>query len=442
MRNRCNQRSLMSNPNEPIDKHERLKRQVWVGYLAALIFWSIGAYGLILQFVQSNELLALRIAGRPYISDFVNVYNAGVLGRMGRSVNIYDAKVQAAMTEKVVAPVVPEATFYLQAPPNVFVAFIPLSFFSPVGAWFVYCSLTLAANLLAIGWLAWKYFDQPFARTFCLAAAFASFPMWSGIRQGNSSLLLIPPLVLFWWLLQNRKFFAAGLATGLLLVKVQYLPFIGLIGLAIGGVRYLGGAVLSGLVVLGVSIAVLGLDNVLEWPRVLLHAETATSYVGVAAEKMQNIRGMIAALTGHVDTHAGKLISAIGCVVAGFGLGAVWWRKWSKRPELFEVYAALSTMIMLIFSIHTHSHDYVLMLLACLWLYVAAKSGRFPERAARHISRLAVSFPGISWPLFLLSRVPFLPFQPLAVFAVLLTVYVILNLRERNADGDALQEQN
>jgi hypothetical protein len=410
----------MQNQNESLDKKEKLRRQVWVGYAAFFFFWSICAYALVLSWIPTNELFARRIGGRPYISDFVNVYDAGILGRQARSTNIYDPKIQAALAEKVVAPVVPEIPFYLQAPPNFFAATIPLSLFSPVGAWFVYCGVGLALNMWALGALAWKYFPTRFARTMVLLASIGSFPMWVGIEEGNSSIYLLPPLVLFWWLLQRKKFFAAGLATGLLMVKVQYLPFIGVIGLFIGGARYLGGAVVAGLAVLGFTVAVVGLDNVLEWPRVLMHAETTTAYSGVATDKMQNVLGMIVAATGHQNTPVGRSIANALFVAAVLFIG-YFWRKpyqWlSERSEYaFEICAAISTAVMLIFSIHTHSHDYILMLPTCLWLYVAAQRDGKPG-----VAKAAAAFPGLTWPLFLLAQLPFLPIQPIATFAMIFT---------------------
>ena len=409
---------------------DRIRRNLWFAYFAGLVLWSCHSYFLLFTLMQENNLLAMRLDGRPYTSDFVNVYNAGVLGRKGAAVNIYDANLQASLAEKVVAPVVPEIPFYLQAPPNFFVLCIPLSYFSPHIAWIVYCALGLALNLLAMGFLAWKYFNDSFSRAFVLVSTFASFPTWIGVRLGNSSLYLLPPLVLFWWLLKQKRYFAAGLATGLLLVKVQYLPFIGLIGLSIGGLRYLAGAVASGLVVVGLTTAVLGWDNVIEWPRVILHAEGSSAYSGVSADKMQNLRGMIAVLTQHIDLPASRTAASVMCLVSAIGLAWCWrkpFRELAARSTFgFEVCAALSTILMLIFSIHTHFQDYILMLIASLWIYVAAKRDDLvPETKRRWLCALAISFPGVSWALFILSQLPFLPFQPLSTFAVFVVGCVI-----------------
>lgn len=399
---------------------EKRRRQLWVGYAAFFLFWALCAYGLVLSWIPTHELLARRINGKPYISDFVNVYDAGVLGLRGRSVKIYDPEVQAKLANEVVAPVVPELPFYLQAPPNIFVACIPLAFFKPVTAWLVFCGVGISLNLWAFASLARTYFEGKFARAFVLLAALGSFPMWVGTEEGNTSLYLLPALVLYWKLLQGRHFFLAGIATGLLMIKVQYLPFIGVIGLFIGGWRYLAGSVVAGLTVVAVTTAVVGVDNVLAWPHALMHAESNASFVGVATDKMQNVLGMITAATGHVPAGWGRSIANALFIVAVLAVGWLWhkpYRALSERmPYAFEVCAAISTASMLIFSIHTHSHDYILMLVACLWLYVAAKEAGF-----RRIAAAAVAFPGLTWPLFFLAQLPILPIQPIATFAL---VYV------------------
>lgn len=379
----------------------------------------------------NGTLLALKLDDKSYISDFVNVYNAGVLGRMGASVNIYDPTLQASLTAKVIAPIVADAPFYLQAPPNFFVLCIPLSFVTPQAAWCVYCSVGLALVAYSFGFLIWKYFEKPFARSFALVAALSAVPTWIGARLGNTSLYLLPPLVLFWWLLKQKKYFLAGLATGLLLVKVQYLPFIGLIGLATGGLRYLGGAVLAGLIVLGLTTLTVGWANVFEWPRILLHAEGTSAYVGVEAQAMQNLRGMIAAVNHFTDTSFGRTAASVMCVVSAFTLVWCWkvpFKKLQERSSYgFEISAGISTTVMLLFSIHTHLQDYILYLLACLWFYEAAdKDQTVPEKSRKTIRKLAIAFSGVSWLLFFLSKIPILPLQPVATYVVIMLALVVL----------------
>ncbi|MBK9769818.1 MAG: hypothetical protein IPP57_03150 [Candidatus Obscuribacter sp.] len=106
------------------------KERLWVVYFAVLFFWGLQAFIFLGKLHQNGELFAQVIDKKPYVSDFVNVYSAGVLCQrnMQKPIDIYDASVQANLQKELLAPIVPEDPFYNQYPPVMFLLFIHCHF--------------------------------------------------------------------------------------------------------------------------------------------------------------------------------------------------------------------------------------------------------------------------------------------------------------------------
>lgn len=411
-----------------------MKKRLWVAYFAFFLCWGINSYMLVYKLFNDHELFARVMGGRPYISDFVNHYTAGVLGQRAQRehINIYDVDVQTKESAKVIAPIVAEMPFYLQYPPTLFVFCIPFAFLPPNYAWLTWSVLGFVSVLASVYALFHTESKTRFALAFAIVAVLGSFPMWLSIELGQTSLFLFAALSAFWILLKEERPFAAGLASLFLLVKVQYLPFIVACGIAIGRVRYAAGFLIASAVAAAVCIAILGWDNCIEWPKVLLHAETNRRFSGVEPQGQQNIRGILFWVMGG-DTHLVGTIVATLCILSAGALGFLWWKV---KPNLantsrwsFNVCAALSTMAMLLFSVHTHSQDYLLFTLPCLWLWVATdefvdgtntgqesdqnleqegpKNAERKKKLALTIRRMILLYPFVSWIFFLLRLVPF-----------------------------------
>lgn len=399
-------------------------KRLWVAYLALLVTWACCCYVELGRMYNTNELFALMIRGRPHISDFMNVYNCSLLAQRcasgGGSLNIYDPKIQTESLNKLIAPIVPELPFYAQYPPIFFVVVKPLSLVPLKTAWIVWSILGAALLTASVRLLTFGQYKSLFSRICIIAAVFSAFPTWLSFKLGQPSLLLFPGVVAIWCLLERKRFFQAGLASIVCLIKLQYLPLVAITGFILGRFRYLNGLLMVVILALIVSVLSLGLANVLTFPKALLTYEASPTVSGVSTYFMQNIRGQLVLLTG-TDNNLVSVVTLAGLLV-GVLLCAMLWHKSShqQNDKQFKLNASITTLLMLVTSPHTHVQDYLLAAIPCLWLYriVVAENRAYQKMLAYSI----LFFPVLSWvfffcqPLTLLMRVaPYLLWATLVI---------------------------
>ena len=385
-----------------------LRKKVWFAYAVVLATWALLSYAKLGEFLIKDIMFARVIDGRPYISDFVNVYNGGVLARRAftEPINIYDPTLQEQSASKLVAPVVAEIPFYLQYPPHFFVLMLPLSFFSMTGAWIVWVGLGSAM----IGLTGWKltrsYIQGRFPKALFWIAAFCAYPTWLSYAIGQTTFMLIYPLLWFWLFLRENKGGLAGLLVGFMSVKLQYSPFLGIIGLVLGKFRFLGTSIFSTIALIVSAGFVVGRHNIIQYPQALIAGEVGSGVSGVSAFEMQNLRGELALLF-RGDAPEAHLIVAVSAAVtiALFVLIWTWIYKRFRQIDnmAFEVLAAICTLLTLLFSPHTHTQDYMLAIIPYCWLW-SWSSQRLPETSnwrLRTLYSMIIAYPLASWILYI-----------------------------------------
>jgi hypothetical protein len=385
-----------------------LRKKVWFAYAVVLATWALLAYGKLGQFLIEGIMFARELNGRPYISDFVNVYNGGVLARraLAEPINIYDPTVQERSAAKLVAPVVAEIPFYLQYPPHFFALMLPLSFFSMTGAWFVWVGL----GTLMIGLTGWKLardqLEAGFPRAFFWIAAFCAYPTWLSYALGQTTFMLIYPLLWFWLFLRENKGGLAGLLVGFMSVKLQYSPFLGMIGLVLGKLRFLGTSIFSTIGLICFAGFVVGRHNIIQYPQSLIAGEVGHAVSGVSVFEMQNLRGELNLLMRGDAPEINIIVAAGGALtIAWFVFAWTWVYKRFRQNDgkAFEVLAAVSTLLMLMFSPHTHTQDYMLAIIPYCWLWSWANANLKDKSSARlsAINWMIISYPFVSWILYI-----------------------------------------
>jgi hypothetical protein len=428
------------------NKGGRLKHNLWFAYIVFLVLWTGCVYTELGRMIEKHEFFAVVIDRHPYVSDFVNVYNSATLAAacQKEKVDIYSPSLQAEYFNKLIAPVVPEQPFYLQYPPFLFAMVRPLAFFDMLTAWCVWCTLGMALLIASAIYLtrasaAGKIFTAgKFTMAFVIAATVASFPTWLSIKLGQTSLPLVPGLVAFWLFCQKRRYFYAGLASGVVMIKLQYLPPVFIIGFLLGNWPYLGGFTLIGLAMLVLSILTLGLDNVTHYPQALLKGESSQGVSGVAADQMQNLRGNLTLILGgdnalvHIISIAAFALALAFLAFLWWRAGKTWWRKSQDDPSnsqgtsQFRVLASISTLVMLVVSPHCHTQDYLALVIPCIWLWfeiARLRNNGNTSKSLRILQGLILFFPILGWPFFVL-RIFFqlAKIQPFFLWAVLVIV--------------------
>ncbi|HEY9718934.1 MAG TPA: glycosyltransferase family 87 protein [Trichormus sp.] len=403
------------------------QNRITVAYWAFLFFWAANAYSLIGTYFVDNQILALNIQGRPYVNDFVVNYMAGKMSLICNQshISIYDPDLERKYIDEIIAPVKQEATFYAEYPPTFFLVNTPLALLDARTAYLVYCGICLililtslyilskAPGFTVLNWVAF------------VTAVLSSFPAWQNVRLGQALLIFFPLAVLCFWSLERKRYVLAGLLAGLLTIKGQYLPAIGLIGLFVGGYRYFFSALLSVAIAVVVSGLHLGWDNVMAYPHALLVvADSNQGVVGAAPEHMENLRGLLVQLTGQ-DGHAVHLTYWIVFLLTLCLIVYLWafaYKRVKQSPFAFRAYASLTIVLTLLSSPHSHGPDYIFLALPAVWLWQMPLPEQESKRRLKKI--LILLLPALSWVCFFLTLIPFWHVPPFLLIGLATVWYI------------------
>lgn len=416
-----------------MSSNEKTGKLIQFALLCGLFTWSLLAYAKLGEFMYKGELFARSIDNRPYVSDFANHYNAGVLARkcLDKKVEIYNIDVQNNSLKELIAPVVPEQPFYLQYPPYFFILTLPMSFMNMNIAWLVWNVFGLTLSIFGL-WKLTSLFDSSWAssnesarlrKAVFLALCLSSFPAWLSVEIGQTSLYLLAAASFFLYFLLQKRSLQAGLISAFLMVKLQYAPVFFLIGLILGKSKFLIGWLSSLCILVLLSFAILGPENVISYPQHLLSGETSSEVSGVSAFMMQNLRGELV-LFFRGDNAAVKVSTLIifGCATL---VSALLVRKFAGTPRALPASLAIAIMIALLTSPHTHSQDYLILSVAaallCPALYAASST------ASARLYGLFFVFPFVSWLFFYIQ--PFLALAFIQPFFCYVLVMCILSRR-------------
>lgn len=425
----------------------RIRKNLWFAYFCMLLCWAVNVYVEIFRYLNEGTLFARLINGRPYTNDFVNHYNAANMASeclKGHHVDIYDPVVQSLAVAALTAPVVPELSFYFQYPPQFFALALPMAGLGLVKAWFLWSAVALVLVSSSLWFISKEFADAKFSRAFLFVGFFASFPSWLSFELGQTSLYQVPFLIAFWLLLSEKRYFSAGLESALLLVKLQYVPVIVALGVMIGRLRYSAGLLLSSASLAGLTIFVVGMQNVLSYPKALLHGETSANVSGVAAIEMQNLRGELILLLGREDrfVHIAALAFfaaavLLVCSLWFWGYPALQRIKGRAENFAFEICAALSTIAMLLASPHTHTQDYVCVVISCVFLFHAFDLWNAQSKRMKFLRFLILSFPFLSW-VFFIGKFLFklICIQPFFLWALAVLILSLLELQVLLRSGE------
>lgn len=404
----------------------------------AMFTWGIMGYGLLGQWLIKGTMFARVINGKPYTNDFVSYYNAAQLGRRcleGERFDIYDINIQNESLNKLIVPVVPEQPFYLQYPPYFFALTSPLAYIGMLPAWLLWDFAALVALCSTFLSVAAQSIGNRNRRLLALGVVLSSFPCWLSVQLGQTSLFLFAATAAYLHFLEQGKGALAGAVSGVHMIKFQYYPVVGLIGLIMGKAKFLIGAALVLVALLGLSVLVLGVDNVVHYPQALFKGEAGSGVSGVSPHMMQNVRGQLFIIFGDI---ALVKVCALGAMAAAVAfIGWLWAKPGRTLRETdsrhgFRVLASITILLMLITSPHTHSQDYLLVGLPLLFLrpWLDERIAVADRRHLRLARAMLVWWAPVSWLLFILMQLNgFTYIQPFFLWAILLLIPILLEVQ-------------
>ena len=312
--------------------------------------------------VGSQSSLARRSA------DFTINYSAALLIREGHPQAIYKADQLGPLMLKLSGNAIdPRLPF--DAPLALALVWVPLTFLPPEPAFMVWRLLTLGQLLLALLLLArWLPLGR---RSLPLAiAALLAFPAaWALFAEGQSSGLLLLGAVLLIGAWRRDRWWLAAAGALLLGLKPQYLPaYLILLG-AQRQWRPLMAAVL-GAAVIGLSPLLAGGGN-----GVLAMVGSALKAGQGVARYNDSLIGTVSPLLpGRLPTILGFILWAIALVA----LAVAAWRRQGAHPIAF---AALATLVAVLFSPHALPYDTVLLAVPAWLSFVLHRMKAIPTPA-------------------------------------------------------------
>ncbi len=301
---------------------------------------------------------------RKGYSDFSIYYCAGTIVRQGLGHRLYDNVTQF----KVQREFSPDVVIRLDAlpynhPPFEAVFFAPFSYVSYPCA-FALWALANLAMLTSLPFLLRPglHHLQNYPRPLWVLASLGFFPIFFALLQGQDAILLLFLYTLaFVCLKQNRDGFAGGwLALGLFKPHL-ILPFVFLL-LVQGRKKVWYGFLPIAAVLAVASVAVVGWEGMLLYPRYVLHLEDTMARGAIMPSDMPNLRGVLYVLL-HGDSFVGlvALIASLGLL-----LFAVW--RCRGGANLFDLKFSLAAVATVLVSYHGLGYDLSMLMLPILLL--------------------------------------------------------------------------
>lgn len=384
-------------------------------YIALLGFWAVASY---------YELSKLHFQRWPLADDFVKFYTCGLLSMQAHHLQIYDPKTQADMFIGATMKynMAPSFQPYIQYFPVTFVLVTPFSWLPMKGAFVVW---SVVAPLVALP-LLWKACERFGSIKYCIALAialFASVPAYHNYWFGQLAWFYLAILSGIWISFVHGREVALGCTLALSVIKPQYAIFLfPMIFFKQQKTAFVSCAI-AGIVLLAITTAVLGIDNLLAYPHALHFAETEWQQIsGLNGDYMIGLRGLLSLFLPQ------DVALPLNAVAAICGIAGCWfiWRRAHRlsSDQSSDIYSwAMALTIVVSIAVGVHEREYDLMLLglpAAITLGHTAKAGE-NKHALLVWKAILIALPAVTWLAFLFLY-PIKMYSP----AVTLLVFVLL----------------
>ena len=378
--------------------------------------WFVGFIIWLVRLEVSGRLFFYASNGSLYFGDFVSFYMSGKIALSDVRAQIYSPAVQLEFYNHVIAPLHIYKSPFAQGTPWFFLLMAPFAQYRLEIAYVLWTLFSLVIGLSGLVLLR-KYARQgsigdiaKFTISVC-----ASYPALSAIRDGQNSWLLeglMAFFCLFWF---RQRDIACGIMLGLTCIKPQYLLFLVVPVLAM--LRF------KVLVCAGITVAVFVLLSTLVfvWPTVISYPSVLSIAEKISPEVlptwMASIRGPLSLL---LPRDLAFQISSIVMLLAAVFLFVLWRRVYDGSFGNQRMVMAITIVIALITSAHTHVYDLTILAVA------AALTVEFGSKLKQAIllrtwNLCLAAYPPVGVVLFIITD--FSPYQE-----IIGVVYFLLNM--------------
>lgn len=427
--------------NSDASNAEKTSRLINFAYLSFIIAWSLGVVFLLAKQFILKTLLVSSSPGTVFINDFIHFYCAGQLILQGEAKRIYDPQVQLIFMDRLIAPLHAAQVFYIQYVPFVFLLSVPIALLPLEPAYCAWTAFSIFC-ILASGLLLHKFlprFSGPQVSIIFLAM-FATLANFECLQLGQLGCFLLLLLTVYLIALvrpasigQTRILdIAGGACLALSSMKPHYALLMAIPALLQKRWGIIFCAAMTELFLLGASGLILGWENIINYPHVVLEADTNPQYGGVHPEHMVSIRGVFCRfLSDHVALKASMFVYLAGALLIAL----------NKKNRLadqknIELLFSVTLVMTLVLSPHTNLYDCVLLVLPAYLLLPGVNLTeicRTQPLPAKCTQIILVFYPLFSAIMFVLwEYVPFVSQNPLPFFFTHLLLLISLLAMQKN----------
>lgn len=357
----------MISTSPAISERRRFFRSLLIVSLAAMVGMHIWVF-----FTYRREI-------RQGYPDFIAFYAVGKCVQRGLRSQLYQLDTQARLQQEF-APALQQRNklFPWIHPAFEALALWPLAYLPYVGAYWLWNALSVAALVVFVVVL------RPFLpklSTICsflpFLCAFAFFPVFDCLAQGQDSIFLLLLLGLAFTSLKRKHDWSAGIWLGLGLFRYQLvLPVLVVLAWQRKW-KTLGGCAAIGFGLAAVSAGVVGGKGLLSYPSMVLACNRMLQSSGARwNQAMPNLRGAVDRLMGAGSVTGAALIFAISAALL---IVSAWRGQPDPQHPDFELRFSLAVVVSTMISYYLFAHDLTLLLLPLLlsaeWLCSPAHRG-------------------------------------------------------------------
>jgi Glycosyltransferase family 87 len=299
--------------------------------------------------------------------DFSVFYTAATMLRQGLGRDLYDWKVQYQVQKESAGKIASRRgpLPYIH-PPFEALLFLPLTLV-PYRLAFILWDLLNGIALFAVALILRRRLHalQGIPSWEFVLGFLAFFPVFAALLQGQDSILLLLLVTLGFEALKRRADFAAGCWFGLGAFKFQLIVPLVLLLILWRRRRAGAGFVVTSLALALLSVALVGWQQMLQYPAHILQIVRSPGLGGVPPGLMPNLRGLVEWGPSPLAS-AIRIEIAIAASAALFLFGAASGDSFSSRP--FELRFSLAVVIAVLVSWHTNAHDLSLLILPLVLL--------------------------------------------------------------------------
>ncbi len=320
--------------------------------------------------------------------DFTIFYSAGKILRQGLGHQLYSRKLQYEVQESFTGHIsFRKGPLPYNHPPFEAPLFVPLTLL-PYPQAFAVWDLLSVVELLGVALLlrrcvATLHALAPWKFVLC---ALAFFPVFACLLEGQDSILMLLLCTLAFQALKKKTDVAGGCWLALAAFKLQFIIPIVLLLIVWKRRRVALGFAAVGAVLTLISVGLVGVESVLQYPGYVLRIVDAPGIGGVPPEFLPNLHGLAMGWRGPLSGTMGGALAALSSVTV-FAFAA--WKGWA-HPEKLELQFSLAILVAVLIAWHTNSHDHSLLVLPLVFIADYCLRATTPSTANRFALLLPV----------------------------------------------------